>query len=322
MTMATKKTAPKAKPKKTPPAVRGTPPTVEAKVTPQDSIDAIRAALAIDPIKVGRTITYEQCQELSIEELESMCVSDKERQVAHEYVIDKNKTQAAIRAGFSAHSARSLATPMFAKHYFRSLSEKLIEETVKRASTTADDVLARLGMIAKGDPRELSQWRIRCCRHCWGVDFKYQETPAEHEDRKAKHLEKVAEKVAKSLPEPEWDMKGGPTYDGRKAPNPECPECWGEGEGYLHIPDSRTLSPEGVALFAGVEQGKDGIKAKTLSQEKALEMLAKAHKVFEDKVEVNLGVFTTEELEKRFGEKMRKAHERQGAVREERGGKG
>jgi phage terminase small subunit len=269
--------------------------------------------------KHPKDMTYDECMELDIPALEAACATGKELRLAHEWRTDQNATQAAIRAGYSRESARWIGYELLAKPYMRALTDKLRAEDLKRAGTTADDVLARIGMIAKGDPRALTQWRVRCCRHCWGINFLYQETPAERHARHADHIQTCAEKEHKDLPPPQWDELGGVGYDGRKPPNPECPECWGEGEGYLYIPDSRDLPPEAVALFAGVKETKDGIEVKTISQEKALEMLAKAHKVYEDKNEVTINL-NAETMSEKFVSKMQAAHERMEKVRQEREG--
>jgi hypothetical protein len=64
----------------------------------------------------------------------------------------------------------------------------------------------------------------------------------------------------------EFDELGGVGYDGKKAPNPECPECDGDGEGRALFKDTANLSPAALALYEGVKEGKDGTELKIASQ--------------------------------------------------------
>lgn len=86
---------------------------------------------------------------------------------------------------------------------------------------TREQLLAEFLAIARADPNELVQMRAVACALCWGG--------AEHNGR--------------------WTE-----------PDPECEACLGDGHAALWIADTRKLSPDAKALYAGVHQTKDGIK--------------------------------------------------------------
>ena len=60
-----------------------------------------------------------------------------------------------------------------------------------------------------------------------------------------------------------------------KEPNPECPQCNGDGLGYVHINDTRHLSLPARCLYAGMREGKEGIEAGMHSQGKACDNIAR-----------------------------------------------
>jgi len=83
-----------------------------------------------------------------------------------------------------------------------------------------DQLLTEFLAIVRADPNELMQMRAVACSTCWG---------------------------------------GDPTRKGRWVePDPECQECMGDGHSVPWFSDTRKLSPEARALFAGVKLTKDG----------------------------------------------------------------
>ena len=78
-----------------------------------------------------------------------------------------------------------------------------------------------------------------------------------------------------------YRTSGGPVFAARFSfnpllePHPECPDCGGDGVSRPVIKDTRRLSPQGRALFAGAKQGKHGIEIQMHSKLDALEKLAK-----------------------------------------------
>jgi hypothetical protein len=52
--------------------------------------------------------------------------------------------------------------------------------------------------------------------------------------------------------------KGGVGYTPNRPPNPECPECHGDGLPRSIVKDQQNLSPGALALFGGVKYDKNG----------------------------------------------------------------
>src|SRR5579863_9012065 len=81
-------------------------------------------------------------------------LTDMQRKFCHEYAIDLNATQAAIRAGYSEDSARSTASHLLDKPEIRAYVEKLQEDAFLRLRITKDDILAELARIAFSEIEE------------------------------------------------------------------------------------------------------------------------------------------------------------------------
>lgn len=138
----------------------------------------------------------------------------------------------------------------------------------ERTQITGDMVFRELWDLYTADTNELVEYRRACCRHCYGEGHEYQLTQRELDKREAEWSKR---KNAK--PTDVFDSLGGAGFDARKVPNPECPECFGEGNGYAHFKDSRTLSPAAKRLYAGVKVGKDGTEMKVLDRFSALKLV-------------------------------------------------
>lgn len=207
-----------------------------------------------------------------------------------EYLIDFNATQAAIRAGYSPNNANSTGSKLIRNPEIREELDKRLRDRIKRTEITADLVLTELLAIATADPKHLIEQVRRCCRHCWGKDFGYQRTIGElnrertaHQDREAKVL--LGESTEQVPP---FDEQGGGGFDKTKDPNPDCPECNGEGVEQTIVKDTRDLPPGVRSLYAGVKVTKDGIEVKMHSKEKALELLGRHLALFNDKLDLNV----------------------------------
>lgn len=247
-------------------------------------------------------------------------LSPQQRILVEEYAKEPNGKRAAIKAGFSPKSAQTTSSRALTNAKVREAIKLLQADRLDRMSAEADDIVSRLYAIATADAGEISQHRRTCCRHCWGQDFGYQRTPAEYRAHVKQHAKDSAVAEARGLPVPEFDEEGGFGYNGTFDPNPECPECFGEGIGSVYIADTRHLSPGARLLFAGVEITQNGLKALTRSQDKAHDALLRIMGLYQpgdagpEADEINV-----DELERRYAERMRAARERQRQVFEERG---
>lgn len=208
-----------------------------------------------------------------------------------EYLKDCRPTSAARRAGWPPSTAASAACRMLQEPEVAQRVKLALAERMSRVMS-ADEVLTRLTRIASVDMNDLVELRVRCCRHCWGLDFKEQRTAGEMRMARARHAKEVkrSERMGTDLVEDigEFDELGGIGFDRTALPNPDCPECNGEGVTVTAPKDTRDLSPEALAVYAGVKVTKDGIELKTRDQDKALELLARHHGLLNDKL--NLGL--------------------------------
>jgi hypothetical protein len=208
-----------------------------------------------------------------------MALTDKQRRFVDEYLIDFNASAAYKRAGYAAkgnaaevNAARLLRNAQV--QAYLSERQKTLQE---RTEITQEMVLKRWWEIATADPNDLVQYRRLCCRHCWGIDHLYQWTESEFQKAQSD-----ADENGKEAP----DGAGGVGYDVNREPNPECPECGGEGRGKIHVNDTRRLKGAARLLYAGVKSGKEGLEVKMQDQAKALENVARHIGMFKNTVEL------------------------------------
>jgi len=74
-------------------------------------------------------------------------LTQKQQRFVEEYLIDLNVTQAAIRAGYSANSARQQAHDLLTKPDIEAAMAELRREQSERCRVKADDVIAELVKI-------------------------------------------------------------------------------------------------------------------------------------------------------------------------------
>ena len=207
-----------------------------------------------------------------------------------EYLVDLNAYRAAKAAGYAESTSRISAfkwvkDPNAKPELYRQIKEALKERSI-RTGITADKVLERWWQIATADPNELTQLRRVNCRHCHGIDHKFQwRDRDEYERALADAVEQQRKDEEAGEPTVELpDDEGGYGFIANKEPNEECPKCDGEGKADLYLGDTRNLSPHGQALFAGIKQTKEGVEIKMHDQLSALNQVARHLGMFNDKL--------------------------------------
>lgn len=211
--------------------------------------------------------------------------ADRYARFVAEYLIDRNATQAAVRAGYSKKTAYAQGHRLLS---YPSVQEMLAQYTAKmeeRLALTSERIAEHFARIITADPNELIEYRRECCRYCWGEGFLYQRTPLEMRLHRAEYDRKVLDSGKDLDSQPEFDPEGGIGYNRTRAPNAECPECFGEGVERPYPKDTRKLGPEAAALYAGVKVTKDGLEIKMHSKEKALELYGRHLGMFVEKHE-------------------------------------
>jgi phage terminase small subunit len=82
-------------------------------------------------------------------------LTPKQRRFVEEYLIDLNGTQAAIRAGYSADSARSIAHENLTK---LDIARAIDEALAKDAGVTRPRIVSELAKIAFARPKDYFAW--------------------------------------------------------------------------------------------------------------------------------------------------------------------
>ncbi|QIB09003.1 hypothetical protein GZ982_30100 (plasmid) [Pseudomonas fluorescens] len=194
------------------------------------------------------------------------------------WLVTQNGTQSYLDAGFECKSdavAAAAASRLLRKVKEHPYTLAKRAELFAKTEEITGRVIERVYGAALADPRELVEYVYKCCRWCHGKDFRYQMTPNQMTERKARHDQAVAEAKREKRKAPEFDELGGLGFDANLDPHPDCPECNGNGVGHLVLKDTRHLSPGALALYGGVEETKDGLKMRIADQRPYLEMLGR-----------------------------------------------
>ena len=193
-------------------------------------------------------------------------LTDLQQRFVDEYLVDLNGTQAAIRAGYSAATARQMASENLSKPYIQVAVMDARKRQQERTQVDADRVVTEAWNIMLADPRELVQVKVGCCRHCWGEGFKFQRTVGEFNHDREQHALKAGNLA-------DFDEKGGIGFDPLKPPHPSCPDCGGDGYPRAVLADTRRLSPRALSLYAGARMTKYGIEIAMHDKSAAMEKL-------------------------------------------------
>lgn len=194
----------------------------------------------------------------------------------------RNAVRAYMRVyGCTEMTAKSAASRLSTHPQVVAAREVKEQELRDKAGITAEEVVLEITRIAKADPRELFEYRRGACRYCHGAGHQYQRTP--REVREALAFYATTPEGRKDPCNLAFAALGGVGFNPNKPPHPDCPECFGHGEGYEYIKDSRHVSAGAARLFAGLHKTKDGLKIITRNQDKMIELSARLHKLLGDK---------------------------------------
>lgn len=206
-------------------------------------------------------------------------LTPKQEQFCREYLVDLNATQAAIRAGYSAKTARAAGARLLTDVDIQTQIQNGMDKRATDVGINAKHALQLIWDRATADPRELVEVRVSCCRYCYGTEHKYQRTLGEMATAR-KNWESNGNDPSK------FDEQGGVGYSPNRQPVESCPECHGDGVPRVLIKDTRTVSKAAASLFAGAKHGKHGIEVLLHDQGKHIEMAGRNLKLFVDRLEV------------------------------------
>jgi len=213
----------------------------------------------------------------------------RQQRFVQEYLIDLNATQAAIRAGYSKKTARQAGAENLSKPVIAGAISDAQKKVGEQAGITAERVLTEIWNIATADPRDLVEHKVGCCRYCWGKDFRYQRTDREFDDAKRAN-DHARKTLAIEKRPPPFQPEGGKGFHKNREPNPDCPECGGDGVGRTVVHDTRNLSAGAASLFAGIKETKEGLEVKFHSKDASLDKLCRHLSLFNDKLHVDASV--------------------------------
>lgn len=210
-------------------------------------------------------------------------LSEQHARFAIEYIVDDNASAAYLRAGYKTKNSNVLGPKLLANVGIRAAVAQLRAKRGERIGFTADDALAMAADILRADTRELVDFKVGCCRFCYGAGNRYQRTTGEMERDREAHQSRIERRIErnKDYVDPGFDEQGGDGFDVRNDPNTECPACGGDGVGRVVIKDTRKISKAAAALYAGVKEGKDGIEIKFHDKSAILEKMFKHHGLYE-----------------------------------------
>lgn len=203
-----------------------------------------------------------------------------EQRFIAEYLKDLNGTAAARRANPTLKAPQNAAYKMLAKPEVQEALAKAHAERNAKAKADGNDVLREVIAIAMADPNEIMQVRRGCCRHCHGIGHRYQFATQRELNKARTAYESTDESLVEEF------AHGGLGFDPKREPVGSCTGCGGEGLAYVHVNDTRNLSPAARSLFAGAKQTKDGIEVKLHDKSKHLELLLRHLGLLNDKLEI------------------------------------
>ncbi|WP_145532571.1 terminase small subunit [Yersinia alsatica] len=208
-------------------------------------------------------------------------LNDMQARFVSEYLIDLNSTAAYKRSGGKGegNTAYVNASRMYRNAKVSQAIRDALDARERRTLITQDTVLKWWWDIATANANEISEFRRLCCRHCWGIENKYQWI------NEQEYQEESEKRTNNGKPAPLDD--GGYGFDSTLDPNPDCPRCNGEGQGRAHFHDSRDLSISARRLYAGVKQGKFGLEVITRNQDDALKMVGQHLGMLKNKTEIS-----------------------------------
>lgn len=178
----------------------------------------------------------------------------------------------------SKATARTSGAKMLARSWVKAEIARRKKERNVEQNLSVTDLLQELRNVVTADPRELMEYRRGACRFCHGFGHRYQRTPNEYrialEAYKANNIINAKAGLAPLDPlGASFDTQGGIGYNPTVKPHKGCPECFGNGEGYSYVKDSRTVSKAAARLYAGIKETTAGVEIKTRAVDKSVHLL-------------------------------------------------
>lgn len=199
-----------------------------------------------------------------------------------EYLKDLNGARAWLRAGGGGqrHLATHRGSDIRSRPHVKAAIDEAMKERAAVDKLDAATVLREVLAIATADANEIVEIRRGCCRYCYGSDHRYQYTDKVELETARRAFEASDEGLVETF------EHGGLGFDPKLGPREDCTRCGGEGSAYVHVNDTRNLTPAARALFAGAKQTKDGIEVKLHDKSKHVELAMRHLGLLNDKLEL------------------------------------
>ena len=164
-------------------------------------------------------------------------------------------------------------------------ARRAIREARLQAATNAtidkSTIISYFTQLLSSAPCDVVAVHKYNCRHCHGYDHRYQWTESELVEAVEK-ARRLSESKGKPYEPP--DGSGGLNFNPKGIPNPDCPQCGGDGAPKVIIKDTRTLTMGERLLVESISEDRYGaIKISFADRVKAAENIAKIIGIF-DKV--------------------------------------
>lgn len=167
------------------------------------------------------------------------------------------------------------------KTHIRAAVDHEMDKFVSNKEQLAARVVQEVASAALADANNLVEHRRVNCRHCWGDNHLWQHTAGEWAKLVADYEKDCYTATVRDLPTPpDPNFAGGLGYRKNRDPNPDCPECDGEGISSVHFKDTRKLGHSN-GMYAGVKKTKDGMELLTASKQVAQDKLMRHLNMFE-----------------------------------------
>lgn len=213
----------------------------------------------------------------------SFDLSPKEARFVFELAKAENASRAYRAAGYRSKTPDAHAARLAVKGSIPAALAYVRAKIAEQVGYSAQEALQFAADVLRADTRDLVEYKVSCCRFCYGDGHLYQRTAGEMARDRAKHEAQVARRSERNrdYEDPGFDEQGGDGYDLRKPPNTECPACAGEGVGRVVIKDTSTVSKAVANLYAGIKEGKDGIEVKFHDKSAMLDRMFRFHGLYE-----------------------------------------
>lgn len=210
-----------------------------------------------------------------------MALTPQQEQFAQGCVALSNQS-AAYRQAYDCAGAnfRTIATEasrLAADPEIAARIQELRDEAAARtALPSLEERIKEQRELEQADPREIIGVHWTACRHCYGLEHRYQWAD---ELEYANAFDKAVRDGAKVMP----DMAGGFGFNPNRDPVDTCTACWGVGVQRPYVADTRKLSRAAARLYKGLKIKADGSMEILLhDQQKATDMLNRIQGAYKD----------------------------------------